>query len=194
MDATDYSSEMQVFPVAFLIGMLIGLLLVVIILYVSKKDKTIKCRYDERQEIARGKAFKYAFGTLAVGTFLILFIPLFISEVSRQILQLLLLILLLLSLTVFVGYCIFHDAYFALNEKRPLITVILFAIFVFNAIIAILYLYSPLSSIKAPLFPYNYFNLACAIMFLVLFLLLFIKSKLDGYSSSTKGADEDEEP
>ena len=42
-------------------GLVLGLILFIIILKVTKKDGKIKCQYDERQELARGKGFKYGY-------------------------------------------------------------------------------------------------------------------------------------
>ena len=44
-----------------LCGLLIGGIVVVIILKLTKEDGSVKCKYDERQQLVRGIGFKYGF-------------------------------------------------------------------------------------------------------------------------------------
>lgn len=49
------------YSIGFGVGILIGLLLVAIVRFLLKKKGIWDCKYDERQFLARGKAFKYGF-------------------------------------------------------------------------------------------------------------------------------------
>ena len=65
---------MDVHATGILFGMLtgiaVGALVSIIILKLTKKDGKLKCRYDERQNTARGKGFKYGFYTALIGNLL----------------------------------------------------------------------------------------------------------------------------
>ena len=47
------------------VGLLAGLLLVALLF----KKKILDCHFDERQELARGKAFQYGFFSLLISTY-----------------------------------------------------------------------------------------------------------------------------
>lgn len=52
----------------FIIGLVlvfaVSALLVLLLLKTTKNDGSIKCKYDERQELVRGRGFKYALFTI----------------------------------------------------------------------------------------------------------------------------------
>ncbi len=106
---------------AFLIyvGIFVGLLLVVIVLRAARKDGSIniKRKYDERQDVLRGKGFKYAFFTLyvynlAYGLLTLLMEKPFVDGMTAMMIGV------VLATLVYVEYCIWKDAYVALNENR----------------------------------------------------------------------------
>ena len=50
----------------FIVGLIVGLILVVILFKYANTDKKVKTEYDERQEKVRGKAYMYAFYTALI--------------------------------------------------------------------------------------------------------------------------------
>lgn len=115
----------------FVLGFFTGLMIVFIIALVVSlivKKKNGPAKYDERQELLRGRAFKYAFwvliaylclnGLLQVGTGLE-WADLMTSSFIG----------ICLSLTVFVVICIMNDAYFAFNQK-PRLYLVMFGILI----------------------------------------------------------------
>ena len=56
------------YSVSYIIGVVVGFVLIFgIMFFVSKQlnaDKSMKTKYDERQQIVRGDAYKYSFWTM----------------------------------------------------------------------------------------------------------------------------------
>lgn len=107
-------------PVAFGIGLVCGLLVVIIAIVLYKKKKNGKCGYDERQVAARGRAFTGGFTTFVFAELVVFFIEIFTEKpfviVAPGMLSL---IIILLSCLVFVEVSIFSDAYFSPNKPMP---------------------------------------------------------------------------
>ena len=49
---------MSYYGMGVVCGILVGLLLMVVILKLTKTDGSLKCKYDERQQLVRGKGFQ----------------------------------------------------------------------------------------------------------------------------------------
>ena len=86
--------------------------LIFLLLAISFGSK--KANYDERQELIRGKGFKYGFLTIVL-------VDALLAVVVRKIQlapQLLVLTPLFIGLWVFSIYVLWNSAYFAMNQKR----------------------------------------------------------------------------
>ena len=122
------------------LGFVTGVLLVAIVCTViakmaKKKGSVGRGEYDERQQIARGKAFTWAYATLLIYlaawmVFRTMEIPFFMESDSVWAGA-------LLSIAVFVGYAIFHDAYFKASESPRFWIIIICACGLLNLIIGI---------------------------------------------------------
>ena len=122
------------------LGFVTGVLLVAIVCTViakmaKKKGSVGRGEYDERQQIARGKAFTWAYATLLIYlaawmVFRTMEIPFFMESDSVWAGA-------LLSIAVFVGYAIFHDAYFKASESPKTWIVIICACGLLNLVIGI---------------------------------------------------------
>lgn len=102
--------------IAYFAGIAAGILLVAVVgLIFKKKTKTKNLGFDERQELARGRAFKKGFFALILYFFLYYVISVFVvigpDENAAGIM-----IGICLSGVVFGADAIWHDAYFALHE------------------------------------------------------------------------------
>ena len=102
------------------IGLLIGIAIGAVILFVSKKINKNQ-QYDERQLAARGNAFKAGFITFVICELVIFFVELFTEQplvlYKAGNLQML---VILFSALVFVEYSIFADAYYYATQKFSL--------------------------------------------------------------------------
>lgn len=99
------------------LGICVGVLMVTVLSKKNKVDGKVKPKYDERQELVRGKAFK-------LGFFVLLFYN-FIYGVLDAVLDNMILTPLLsavlgacISIGAYAAYGIWKDAYYTLNEKR----------------------------------------------------------------------------
>lgn len=100
------------------IGFAVGVLIVAIVATLLGKAHgkgACKGKYDERQQIVRGKAYTAAYATLLI--YLALWMILRSMELPFFGESLSVLLGALLSIGVFVGYAIFHDAYFKASES-----------------------------------------------------------------------------
>ena len=164
---------------AMALGFVTGILVVAIVCTVmakmaKKKGCIGKGKYDERQQIARGKAFTWAYATLLVYlavwmVFRSMDIPFFMEGVS-------VIIGALLSIAVFVGYSIFHDAYFKASESPRTWLIIISAVSLLNLGIGMGKLLRG-ETIADRL--YNNFNLFVGALFVVVLACVVVKRTLD---------------
>lgn len=109
-----------------LVGIIAGVVLAAVLLKLTKKDGSMRCRYDERQEVVRGRGFKYGFFTMLIyfaaetlfGSFLELF-------ADRSVISF---IGLCLGVAVYAVYGIWKDAYISLNENPKRVIIVFFVI------------------------------------------------------------------
>ncbi|MCR5134662.1 MAG: hypothetical protein K6B12_03410 [Clostridiales bacterium] len=119
--------------IGLVVGILLGLLLVVLFSKFANKDNAVKSKYDERQEIVRGKAYRYAFYSVMIYEALML-----VLEIGQIALPLPSYILhftgIIVGCIVLAGYCIWKDVYWGLNNNRKRYAIIFLACAALNAI------------------------------------------------------------
>lgn len=164
--------------VAFVIGLAVGLLVVVILLASTKKGDTTKNQFDERQELVRGKGFKYGFFTMMITNATLIFlnileIPLFSNmEVAMT-------ASIVIGVSVFASYCIWNDGYFSLNENRKSLLIMFGFIGLLNLVSGIGNIFTG-GVIENGAFTFRSTNLFCSLMFIVIFIMLLLKQIKDG--------------
>lgn len=94
----------------------IAIFIVMLIFINIKKKKSTYTEYDERQILARGKAYKSAFFVL--NGYIIVCALINVLEINWAELSVQMFVGLFLSTAVFVGISIFNDAYFTSNKGR----------------------------------------------------------------------------
>ena len=50
------------------LGIIVGLIICIFVFKFANKDKKILTKYDERQQVARGKAYMYGFWAMMIAT------------------------------------------------------------------------------------------------------------------------------
>ncbi|MBQ8821593.1 MAG: hypothetical protein IJZ82_03040 [Lachnospiraceae bacterium] len=159
---------------AIFIGTVIGALLVVILIAISTNGDSMKQNYDERQERFRGKGANYAFCAM-----MFLNCILFILETAEAIVLPMttgtgLMLSTMVGVGVYVVYCIWNEAYFALNQKSKVVVVSLIIVGVINLFIGIdvfrdgVAFYNNQLTVRS-------MNLFCAILMLVICGALILK-------------------
>lgn len=102
--------------IGFVVGILVAVVICTVLAKIAKKKGNVgKGEYDERQQAARGKAFTMAYFSLLI--YLALWMVLRSMEIPFFMTGLSVMIGALLSIALFVGYSIFHDAYFKASES-----------------------------------------------------------------------------
>ena len=173
--------------ISVLLGLLLGIFLVIIILS-SITNGELKERYDERQELERGRGFRYAYFTLLIYIFGIVSIDM--SGLSTPVdTSVLYMTGAIISIAIYVIYCIWHESYFALNQRMSSLMIAFALIGIANLMIA-LTSYLDGTLIQNGHLTYHVANLLCALLFLVLFGAMFFK-KLSS-RRETEGEEDDE--
>ncbi|HIR27707.1 MAG TPA: hypothetical protein IAB84_07030 [Candidatus Choladousia intestinigallinarum] len=114
-----------------IVGAAFGIALLVALLWVTKSDGSLKGRYDERQELFRGRGYKAGFFTF-IGYCILYAVLHDIAEVRVISATAAMFAGICLSVSVYACYCIRHDSYLALNEKPVRIIVTFFLVSLLN--------------------------------------------------------------
>lgn len=185
------SGAQNIQNIAILFGLLIGFCLLVLIFSLSLKGPEWKERYDERQELERGRGFKYAFFTM-----LIYFFAMFILDTTVIPLAVDTSVLycsgILLGILVYMVYCIWHESYFALNQNMRSTMTALVLIGLFNFVIGLSHLIDGLM-IENGRLTFHVVNFLCAFLFFVLFLTMLLKRIVSTKVNSADDEDDKEE-
>lgn len=163
--------------VGALVGMLVGVVLVIIASKIANKDKKVKTEYDERQKALRGEGYKYGFYAMfiyaAINT---------IVGISGTTLPIEPAILgfsyIFVGAIVDIGYCIFHDCYWGLNNNRSKWLVVMAIAGLLN-LVAVIMAVKEGAFINEGMISTPGINLLCAILLLTLTVCVLIKSVID---------------
>lgn len=164
---------------SYIAGFIVGLLLVVLVKFLFDRRKTEQkkgCDYDERQQLARGEAFKYGFFTLLAW---VVFTSIICEDGMPQWCSLLVLNMtgVGLALLVFGCYCIAKDAYMSLREK-PLSMYIVTGVAGFSNLGVALHHFGEQGGLfEDGKLGLSMVNLILGIVFILLFIAFFIKMR-----------------
>lgn len=172
------SATSLLFKIALIVGVVIGLLVVVIILAVTKTGDDTKNQFDERQELVRGKGFQYGFFAIMISNAVLLFMKAFEISLFSD-LQVAMALSIVIGISVFACYCIWNDGYFALNEKRTGLLISFGCCGLLNVLITIGHIKDG-AIIENGAFTFRSTNLFCALLFFVIFIALLAKHIKDG--------------
>ncbi len=166
--------------VGMVLGLLLGLMLVVLLLTVTKKGEDTRCKFDERQELLRGRGFKYGFFAMLISLF-VLYILGGMDMISPWLAENQLGVILVVGMVVCICYCIWNDAYFALNENRTMLVVVFIAAGLINLGLGIGGIVKSISANAAEHIvsqPFSSMNLLVGIMFVIIAVALLAKKVL----------------
>ncbi len=160
----------------FIVGILVVAAVCGIAWKVARKKGLGKGEFDERQQIARGKAGTAAYFTLLIYLALWMIlrsleIPFFMTGISVFGGA-------LLSIAVFVGYSIFHDAYFKASESPRVWIAVICAVAAVNLGIGIFNLVRQ-PTIQEKL--YENHNLFVGLLMAAVLVCLLVKRTMDRY-------------
>ena len=188
---TSAEASFSATAVCALFGIIIGAALLTLALAaIVKKKGLMRQRYDERQELEQGRGFRYAFFAALVsgGTALVIDLMGLVPDRKMSVFYA---GSLFIGIIVYVVYCIWHDCYIALNEKRGFVVALLGAIGIINLVIGISGIctngwYDDKGNVHTTVL-----NLMCAVMCFVIAIAGLIRVLTNLRSSRAEGEDEE---
>lgn len=155
---------------SLVVGLCIGLVVVMLLMIVTKDDKSLELKYDERQMKERGTAFKLAFFTELVYTgFLCLC---YMSGIHLPVaIEVLLFFGIILSMAVYVIYCIWKEAYIALNENVKKVNIAFVIIGIVNIFIGVMHCLTG-TMIEDGILTFRCINLLCGVFILIVAIMV----------------------
>ena len=117
-------------------GVIAGLAIAAIAMVFTKKNRKEKFTYDERQKVARGEGYKYAFYVLLIYNVVYACLDMALYQSWAEPMAAAM-IGIALSVLVHVIYCIWHECYFSMNEEPKRVLIFFAIISVINVIIAV---------------------------------------------------------
>ncbi len=165
------------FAVGMICALLAGVLLIVVLMRAMKKKgmQNDRCKFDERQELVRGKGGKYAFFTLMIynavyGFADMLFGLYFVENIVGIFFGV------LLGILVYVIYCIWNEGYIALNEDRGKVIVIFAVLGVLNFVIATVEFLEG-TVVRDGVLTFRSMNLFCGLMMVIILGAMALKER-----------------
>ena len=168
--------------IAMLLVFLTSLCLVVLILALVTKGSSLRERYDERQELERGRGFKYAFFTMLVYFPGMVFMDAADLPLAADT-SLLYCCGILLGILVYMVYCIWHESYFALNQNMRSVMIAFGLIGLSNFLIGLFNLLNG-TLVENGRLTFRIANPLCSLLFFALFLTMLIKKIVSSKSDS----------
>lgn len=129
---------MDTLSIAMLAGILVGIAVAIAIIAILLKKRVLNLPFDERQERARGVAFKHGFFTLMICVAAYGMLDMTIGPWCDTITGCSLCIC--IALTVFAVTCIRRDAYLSLNENPKQIITLFTFLAAFNLGFGVMYI------------------------------------------------------
>ena len=184
--------EAKVFPSimlswGLLVGLLAGFLLAEFLLFGKDSEK----RFDERQILEQGKAFKIGFFVLLVTIEAIIILN-FTGIASVADYPVFYQIAIFLGLLSYVVYCIWHESYFAINEKSTRVIILFAFIAAINIVIGIINAIHGQIIVDGRI-TFRILNPLCAILFIVIFATMLLKRIVNSKNASADEEEEDDE-
>ena len=155
------------------------ILIAVCAVFLGKRNKAVKDQYDERQEMLRKNAYKYAAMTMLFAALAYYIVTALVDKPFCQD-GVSALLIALAGVAVFAIYSIFHDAFFGVKGRRtgtgrPIVYIILVAfITVMNGIGAVRMIKEK-ELVKDGVLTTNVLNLALTILFLLILIAFAVK-------------------
>ena len=119
--------------VGMAIGIMVGLVLCVILFKIANKDHKVKSQYDERQEMIKGRGYKYSFYTMMFCEVVVMLLEM--SGVELPIESYLVhTIAILIGCLVLCIHSIWNGVYWGLNNDRKRYTAIIIFAVILNII------------------------------------------------------------
>lgn len=165
---------------AWVVGFVCGLIAVIAVFRLLARklqaDGAEKTKYDERQLIERGKGYRIAFFSYVI--FNIIFFVLDMALEVQIPVGFLLICGILVASAVHVVYCLFHEAYWGLNNNVKSYIIILIVAGVLNLVIGLVNGFSS-NWYTDGVLGYSIYNLVVAVFLAVILIAMLLKYMKD---------------
>lgn len=171
------------------LGVITGIVITIILCKVCNKNGRVKTEYDERQELQRGKSYKYAF--YAMTGYSALLIVLSIADIELPIDKAIeLFSIFFVGVMTLITSEIFTDSYWGLNNSRKNFSIAMILIGLFNFYIAAAAYKDGRMIVDGKLTVIG-LNLLCGIMFVIMGIEFLVKNLLDKKNENEEEEDEE---
>lgn len=178
-------------PIFYCLGVIVGIIIAILLdIFFLKRfntDNDINIKYDERQQIVRGKGYKYSFWTMVflIAGAIVLDACGIDLPLQNSVLYFL---IILISIMVHTSYCIFNDGYFGINNNPKQYYWFFVFIGLFNVLVGIINCRGGRLISEGKL-DTPAINLFCGLMFVLLGICIVIKK----FITKNDDIDEDDE-
>ena len=178
-------------PLFYCLGVIVGIIIAILLdIFFLKRfniDNDINTKYDERQQIVRGKGYKYSFWTMVflIAGVIVLDVCGIDLPLQNSVLYFL---IILISIMVHTSYCIFNDGYFGINNNPKQYYWFFVFIGLFNVLVGIINCRGGRLISEGKL-DTPAINLFCGLMFVLLGICIVIKR----FITKNDDIDEDDE-
>ncbi len=168
-------------------GIIVGLIICIFLFRYMNRDKKVITKYDERQEMARGKAYKYGFWASMIAAAVVMTLDIAGIEVASSFTKYF--FIMFVGILVQVTISILNDAYYGINTNKKRLIVICIVAGIIN-------LFSVVANILGGMFIVDGIvsdsgaNALCCILMLYAGILLIIKDMKDRNSGSLEESED----
>lgn len=171
-------SENLVYGLGFIVGLIFTVLVIFIIRKLTKNKKVYSgCEYDERQILARGKAYQISFFYLLF--YIIMCALMDIFEIKWAVLCVQMFIGLFSSVIIFIGISLYKDAYFFDKQRKSLFMAIFFIMGIINFVFSFLDYLDGESFLTAGMLNLNCNTLISGTFMILISIMCFVKIMID---------------
>lgn len=164
-------------------GLVVGLIICIILFRYMNKDKKILTKYDERQEMARGRAYKYGFWAAMAAAAVVMIMDVAGITLASSFTKYF--FIMFVGILVQITYSIFNDAYMGINTNKKRLMII-------SIIAGLCNLLGVIGNIKGGTFIVDGIisdagsNLLCCILLVAAGIELLIKDRMDRKHEATE--------
>ena len=163
------------------IGITVGLIICIFVFRYMNKDKKMVTKYDEMQDIVRGRAYKYSFWVLLILIAILACLDLGGIDLPMERLVLYFM-LIFISVLVQTGYCIWNDAYIGINTNVKRFVIVAVVISAINLLSACMAIKTGNMVVDGKLST-PFINFLCAVLFLIVGIEIVVKNAIDKRSA-----------
>ncbi len=157
-------------------GLLVGVIVSIFAIRYMNRDSKLRTKYDERQEMARGRAYRYGFWGMMIATAVVIILDcagiVLVSSFTKGF------FIIFVGIIVQISYSIFNDAYYGLNTNKKRFMIICIIAGLAN-LVNVIGNIAGNTFIKDGIVSDAGTNLLCVIMLFVMAIEMFVKGKMD---------------